>query len=47
MLICSWTHRGLTLRFSLALSGSHEPFSFFSSWCVNLIRVLLHDDTLH
>ena len=23
-----------------------SPF-FISSWCVNLIRVFLHDDTLH
>ena len=29
------------------VSVSYEPFSLCSSWCVNLIRVFLHDDTLH
>ena len=37
----------LNLRFSLALTvlGSWALL-FVSSWCVNLIRVFLHDDTL-
>ena len=36
------------LRFSLALTIC-ESWALFlvSSWCVNLIRVFLHDDTLH
>ena len=38
----------LNLRFSLALTIC-EPRVLFvvSSWYVNLIRVFLHDDTLH
>ena len=38
----------LNLRFSLALTICESCAIFFvSSWCVNLIRVFLHDDTLH
>ena len=44
MLICSWTHRGST--WGLLYLWVMSPF-FVSSWCVNLIRMFLHDDTLH
>ena len=38
----------LNLTFSLALTICESLALFFvSSWCVNLIRVFLHDDTLH
>ena len=38
----------LNERFSLALTICESLALFFvSSWCVNLIRVSLHDDTLH
>ena len=37
----------LNLRFSLSLTICESWALFFvSSWCVNLIRVFLHDDTL-
>ena len=36
----------LEVFFSLTICESSALF-FVSSWCVNLTRVILHDDTLH
>ena len=36
----------LEVFFSSDYLGVMSPF-FVSSWCVNLIRVFLHDDTLY
>ena len=45
ILICS--SQWLNFKFSLALTICESwALDFVSSWCVNLIRVFLHDDTL-
>ena len=41
------THLRFCVLYLVHTNGECRALFFVSSWCVNLIRVFLHDDTLH